>query len=368
MNSWYLLAFGLSFVIGTIATWLMRRLALRWGAVDRPSDAPDRKHHAIPIPLLGGLAMIAASLTCWWILTWAGVLITSVFPLKYLIGLSVAGILLAIGGAWDDRWKLSPGKQIIWPALAALAVIIAGVGVDFITNPWGGLISLHQFDLTVFRWSGVAYQLTLWADVFTFIWVLGMMYTTKILDGLDGLVSGVGVIGAIVVFLLTLRPEVNQSSIGLLALGFGGAAAGFLVFNWHPAKIFLGESGALFVGFVLGTLAIISGGKIATALLIMGLPILDLAWVIIQRRFIRHTSPWRTADRSHLHLRLLDAGLSVRQSVLLLYGVTALFGVSTLYFAGLQKVYALLALGVLLLWLATWVARRTRRFRQSKPE
>ncbi len=368
MTAWYFVAFGLSFVIGAIATLVIRRLALRWRMVDEPSTDPARKHHAVPTPLLGGAAMIIASLATWWVLDWAGVLITPAFPQKFLIGLSLAGLLLAVGGALDDRWHLSAGKQIIWPIMAAVVVIGTGIGIDFLTNPWGGLISLDQTDLTVFRWGDLAYQLTLWADVFTFVWLLGMMYTTKILDGLDGLVSGVGVIGAVIVFLLTLRPEVNQSSVGLLALGFGGAAAGFLIFNWHPAKIFLGESGALFVGFVLGGLAIISGGKIATALLILGLPILDLAWVIFRRGFIRRTSPFRTADRSHLHLRLLDAGLSVRQSVLLLYAVTGLFGLSTLYFHGLQKVYALLGLAALLVLFAGWVARRARRISPTRTQ
>jgi UDP-GlcNAc:undecaprenyl-phosphate GlcNAc-1-phosphate transferase len=342
----------------------VRGLARRWNILDRAELAPDRKKHDRPTALLGGLAIVLSSLLTWWWLAGQNVMISDIFPMKYLVGITVAGVLIAIGGFLDDRFHLRPGRQLLWPLLAALAVILAGIGVDFITNPFGGLISLHQFDFDVLTIGSTAYQLTLWADLFTLAWLFGMMYTTKILDGLDGLVSGVGVIGALIIFFLTLRPEVNQPAVALLALGLAGAAAGFLLFNWHPATIFLGESGSLYIGFLLGVLAIISGGKIATALLIMGLPILDLAWVIIQRRFLRGASPWRTADRSHLHFQLLEAGLSVRQSVLLLYGVTLLFGLSTLFVPGRLKVLALAGLLVLLVVFVAWIKRRIKS-RQS---
>ncbi len=361
MTSWYFEAFGLSFTLAVFLTWLVRWLAVRWQVLDRPESAPDRKQHTRAVPLLGGLAVILASLGSWWIITAQGQIVSQDFPLKYLIGLTIAAVLLGVGGALDDRFGLNPSQQIVWPLVATAVVIIAGIGITEITNPFGGLLHLVQWELPVFSWHGIAYQLTLWADAFTLVWLMGMMYTTKILDGLDGLVSGLGVIGSIIIFLLTLRPEVNQPAVALLGLGLAGAALGFLLFNWSPASIFLGESGALYIGFMLGVLAIISGGKIATALLIMGLPILDLAWVIFQRRFIQKTSPWRTADRSHLHFRLLDAGLSVRQSVWLLYGVIALFGASTLFFSGRAKLWALAGVGLVLIGLVSWVARRIRR-------
>lgn len=145
-----------------------------------------------------------------------------------------------------------------------------------------------------------------------------------------------------------------------MALTLAGASAGFLVWNWHPAKIFLGESGSLFIGFTLGVLAIISGGKIATALLILGLPILDLLWVIIQR-FRRRASPLRTADRSHLHFRLLDAGLSTRQTVSMLYAVTATFGLATLIVSGKMKVLVLGLLFFVMVTLVGWVSSRLHR-------
>ena len=172
-----------------------------------------------------------------------------------------------------------------------------------------------------------------------------MMYTTKLLDGVDGLVSGVSAIGAFVIFLFTMTAKYYQPDIGLAALILSAACFGFLVFNWHPAKIFLGEGGSLFLGFILGALAIISGGKIAIALLIMGIPILDVVWTII-RRLAAGNNPFRFADRRHLHFRLLDAGLGPRKTVLTYYGFSLLFGLAALF---LQSRGKLMAIGVLVL-------------------
>jgi len=171
------------------------------------------------------------------------------------------------------------------------------------------------------------------------------MYTTKLLDGLDGLVSGLGAIGAFIIFLFTITTKYYQPDIGLAALILAGACLGFLVFNWHPAKIFLGEGGSLLVGFLLGVLAIISGGKIAIALLVMGLPILDVAWTIV-RRLADGKNPFRFADRLHLHHRLYDLGLGQRRTVLIYYLISTVFGLSALF---LQSQGKMLALAVLLM-------------------
>lgn len=343
----YVIGPVLGFGLAVVLTIVIRRVAVRWNIVDDPASAPDRKLHARPTPLLGGAAIILAGITTWWLIDWMFPN-QPLIPTRNMIGLSLAGLWLLIGGWIDDRYHVKPGWQLIWPVLAAISAITFGIGVDFITNPFGGLIYLHRV-----------------ADIFSFVWLMGMMYTTKILDGLDGLVSGVGVIGSLVVFLLTLRPEVNQPGLGLVGLIFGASCLGFLLFNWHPAKIFLGESGALFIGFMLGVLAIISGGKIATALLIMGLPILDLAWVILQRRLGANVSPFRTSDRRHLHFRLVDSGISIRKSVLLLYALTLLFGLATLWFTGPAK---LVALGVVLIVLAVLVLWLSRRLRRQAPQ
>lgn len=359
-------AFGLSLAVAGTLTPLVARLARRFGIVDDPASAPARKIQRAPVPLLGGVAVIVATWCTWAVLQGMGAWSTDDVLVKHLIGLSIVGAIFAIAGTLDDRFRLPASRQIWWVVAATVVAIAVGIGVTFITNPFGGIISLTGIEWTVVNWQGTAYQLTLWADLFTFVWLLGATYTTKILDGLDGLVSGLGVIGSLIVFLLTLRPEVNQPAVGLLALSVAGAAAGFLIWNWHPARIFLGESGSLYIGFMLGVLSIISGGKIATALLILGLPILDLLWVIVQRWRAGH-SPFTTADRLHLHFRLLDAGLSPRRSVLLIYAIVTLFGVSTLYVDGLRKLYVLGGLVVLTALLAWWVIERSSRRRAEGP-
>ena len=163
-----------------------------------------------------------------------------------------------------------------------------------------------------------------------------MIYTTKFLDGLDGLVSGIGTLGALILFIVSLFWDVPMSATSVLCLILAGALLGFLKYNFYPAKIFLGEAGSTFIGFMLGVLAIISGAKIATALLIMGIPVLDVIWVII-RRLISHKH-FYAGDRKHFHFRLLDAGLSHRQAVLFLYALTLIFGSSSLFLQSQDKI------------------------------
>lgn len=330
-------------------TPLVRRWALRWHVVDSASQAPERKIHPLPTPLGGGAA-IYFSFTC---VSWAIALLTpdlfgGFFLPKHLIGMTVAGAVLIVGGYLDDRYHFTARRQIVFPILAALVVIAVGIGVTYVTNPFGGTVDLSHPAWQLFTLDGQPYRVVLFADLFAFIWLLATTYTTKILDGLDGLVAGVTTIGGVIIATLSLTKEVTQPETALLAMTLAGAAAGFLIWNWHPAKIFLGEGGSTYTGFMLGVLAIIAGGKIATALLILGIPALDVAWAILRRLTGKRSAT--QADRGHLHFRLLDAGLSVRQAVLLLYTVTAVFGSVTLVTRGEQKVYALLALfGVMVL-------------------
>jgi UDP-GlcNAc:undecaprenyl-phosphate GlcNAc-1-phosphate transferase len=238
----------------------------------------------------------------------------------------------------DDRYELSAKQTWIFPALAALCVVWSGVGVGitFLTNPLGGVISLQHHVLGV-PLSGI----------FVWVWIMGMTYTTKILDGLDGLTAGIALIGGLVLFSLSLTARINQPIIATLAVVFVGALCGYLVYAFNPASIFLGEGGSTFVGFFLAVLAVLSGAKIATAVLVMGIPILDVAWAIV-RRLWQGQSPF-TADRRHLHFLLLDAGMSQKQAVLFLYGVSAAFGFIAVFLQSLGKLVALfLLIGVMI--------------------
>lgn len=344
----YFIPFIITFALTIVLTGLIRRLAFRWRMVDEPTG--PRKIHKKPIPLLGGLAIFLAFFgVLAYYAFFTDKILSSQILVKNLIGVFLGGLLLMIGGFLDDKYKLAPKWQIIWPISAVIVVIASGVGISQITNPFGGLLHLDSWQKILFWWNGIPYKITLVADIFTFVWLLGMMYTTKFLDGLDGLVSGVSTIGAVIIFFVSLMAEVSQPQTAALAIIFAGACLGFLVWNFNPAKIFLGEGGSLFTGFMLGVLSIIAGGKIATTLLIMGLPILDAFIVLLQRLATKRSLV--LADQKHLHFRLLDAGLSQRQAVLSLYFVTLVFGSSTLILKSEGKLFALGLLGVLgLFW------------------
>lgn len=339
------LTFLAAFAAALAVTPLVRGLAHASGVIDRPDAA--RKLHAVPVPLLGGMAILAALVAGVAAAVWLGALPGTHIKEKYLIGLLAASSILAFGGALDDRLNLRASRQIIWPVLAALVVVASGIGVTYITNPLGGQLHLDRIQETVLWWHGIPYKVTLLADLFTVAWLVCMTYTTKLLDGVDGLVSGVAVIGALTIAAVSVTRDVSQPDTAMLALAIAGAFAGFLAFNWRPASIFLGEGGSTLAGFLLGTLAIISGGKIATALLVLGLPIFDAAMVIFGR-WADHR-PITSGDRTHLHLRLRDLGFTERQVVLFYWFIAAFFGISSLVLQGWEKVAALLMVASVLM-------------------
>ncbi|MFA6296188.1 MAG: MraY family glycosyltransferase [Patescibacteria group bacterium] len=333
----FVLAFALAFLVTLLFTYLIRKVALQYQIVDRPNK--KRKIHRNNMPLMGGLAIYLGffiSLS-YFILIDRDFFSGYMLP-KYILGLALGGLILIIGGIIDDKYNLSPKKQFIFPIISCLIVIVSGIGITFISNPFGNTINLDEIKIQLFTINNIPYFFTVFADIFTLIWLLGMIYTTKFLDGMDGLVSGISVIASVILFFLSLSTKVMQPETALLCIILAGASLGFLIFNFHPAKIFLGEGGSTLIGFMLGALAIISGGKIATALLIMGIPILDVIWVIL-RRIFKHKSPFE-ADRQHLHFRLYDLGFSQRTAVIFLWSISALFGLFALFIQGKDKILA----------------------------
>lgn len=324
-----------SAVLSFGATWVVRRYALAWKVVDHKSGKS--------IPLLGGIGLYVTTLAL--VSFMLPVLIQGYLLPKHLLGILLASSVLLIGGIWDDVKNLPPRRQLIFPIVACLVIVASGIGIDYISNPFGGILPLNQWDWTVAEYQGTPYHITLWADLFTIVWLMISTYTTKLLDGLDGLVAGIGGIGATIVGLLSLSAIVAQPETAVVAFIFAGACLGFLVWNFSPAKIYLGEGGALLVGFMLGVLAILSGSKIATALLILGLPMLDLLAVVIRRLIVEKKSPF-TGDFFHLHYQLRNKGWNDRTIALTYYVITAAFGVSTLVLSGITKV---VALGILVL-------------------
>lgn len=318
-----------------VLTAAVKKMAVVLGMVDQP-QANGRKIHLQPVPLLGGLAIFLSFFLLLWFAMWAThrVAPTNV-SVPQLITLFIGAVVLMIGGWLDDRYNLKPWQQLCFTVLAVATVVWGGTNLKEITNPLGGTINLEWL-----KWGGRL----LVVDGLVFFWLLGMTYTTKILDGLDGLVTGLTAIGSFMIGFLSLTEKFYQPDVALLAFIFAGANLGFLLWNWHPAKIFLGEGGSTLTGFILGFLAIAAGSKIATTLLVMGLPVLDLA-VVAVRRWFGGRSPLQ-ADSEHLHLRLLRFGWGQRRAVLFYYVVALVFGLTTLFFSSWQK---FLALGVLLI-------------------
>jgi UDP-GlcNAc:undecaprenyl-phosphate GlcNAc-1-phosphate transferase len=329
--SYYLTVFVSVAIISASFTYFVRQIALRFSVLDLPIG--PRKIHKQAMPLMGGVAIFLAFF--FGLLLKSDVLLSTNLEPHHYIGFFFGGLFLMIGGVLDDKFNLKPSRQMIFPLLAVISVVAGGVSIEKITNPFGGYIYLG--------W---------WSALLIGLWLFGMMYTTKLLDGMDGLVTGISSIGAFVIFLFTLTTKYYQPDIAMASLILSAAAFGFLIWNFHPAKIFLGEGGSLFLGFALGVLSIISGGKIAIALLIMGIPILDVAWTIL-RRLAKGKNPFKAADRGHLHHRLFDYGLGQTKTVLIFYFFATAFGLAGLFLQSRGKIYAM---ALLLLIMASLIS------------
>ncbi len=331
-------------VVGSLVTpfvaWFMRRCRI----LDRP-ESEDRKIHQKPLPLGGGLAIYITFFGLIVLGQVSGIIFFHTITFGSLFGMFASATIIMIGGLLDDRYNLKPRQQIWFPVLASLTILAFGIGPTIITNPFGGVL-----DFSHFFWL---------LDIMLFFWLMGMMFTTKFLDGLDGLVAGVVAIGALVIFFLTKQPAWYQPEVGFMALVLAGSCLGFLIWNFYPAKIFLGEGGSLLTGFLLGVLAIISGSKIITTLLVMGIPALDVARVIYHR--FKNKRPIFVGDNEHLHFKLVNAGLTQPQAVLLFYGISLVFGLSALTLSNHYKLLALVVLAGVMAGLGTYLSYRQRR-------
>lgn len=343
-----------AFLVALVTTPLMVLLARRLRIVDTPGG---RRIHQRVTPRLGGVAVLAAFFTVF--VTYLPELAPHFKP-NQLLGFSLAAALLLIVGVIDDKRGVPAYLQLLTHIACGLALVVVGMGIDEITNPLGGgKISLDVLTFTQ-TINGVDYHLNLPADLITVLWVVLVINALNWLDGLDGLAAGVGAIAAGTIALLSVSALVGQPHVALLALILAGSLIGFLTYNWQPARIFLGTVGSAFIGFTLATLAIVSGGKVATALLVLGFPILD-ALTLIVKRTVAGAKPWE-ADARHLHHLLLGRGWSVRQTVLSIYVLSACFGgLALLTQTTRGKAYAFAGLIILMSAVLVWLARPTKK-------
>jgi len=317
----FLIAFILSFVLAAALIEVGKRYKLY-------DKIKENKVHKKNIARFGGVAIIISFLLA--------IFLSGNLEFDNLKrGIIISSLVILFFGVYDDLKNLSWKKQLVGQVIIVIIMLCAGLQVDYIANPFGG----QEFRLDNYQLPITNYQLPILSSIFILFWIIGFMNAMNWLDGLDGLAGGVGFIGAITLFCLSISNLVNQPPLGIISIILAGAILGFLVFNFHPAKIFMGTSGSMFLGFILATLAIFSGGKIATALLVMGFPILDAIWVIAQR-IKSGKSPFK-GDSRHLHYRLLEKGWPQKKVVLFIYSICIIFGASALIFQNINKLLAL---------------------------
>jgi UDP-GlcNAc:undecaprenyl-phosphate GlcNAc-1-phosphate transferase len=326
----YVIVFAVALGLSIALTQLARVLGPRLGLLDKPGG---RRHHDKPTVNFGVLPL------------WGAFTLTALFaqqlpiertdPLEgiRLAGLLLGGALLFLFGVVDDRFELSSMRQYLIQILAAAIGVAFLIFIERFNNPFDGS--------TTASWP---HYVTVAISIF---WLGLMMNTVNFLDGVDGLAAGVAFIASVLLFIHTIREQ--QLSVSLLPLALMGTTLGFLLFNWHPAKIFMG-SGATFLGYTLGALSIIGGAKMATILLVMGLPLLDVAWQVA-RRVAEGKNPLK-GDRGHAHFRLIDARIPPRWICIGYYifctafGVLALVTTSRFYkFVGIVAMIILVFIG-----------------------
>jgi len=346
-----ILSFGLSLFLG------------KWARKRNLAMAPPRKRdlHQKPIPRLGGLAIVKAFLAVLIILI---IIFKDTGPVafgfpykvlgvsvdKRLLGIILATILLSAVMLRDDLKGVRPFWKLLTQIGAALILIAAGVGITYLNNPFGLTINLDTIKIPV-QIGGSVYHLVLWADLLLVLWVVLLTNATNFIDGLDGLAASISMVAGVILILLSLK--VGQTATALLSGILTGAIIGFLPFNLPPAKMFLGDTGSMFLGLMLAVLTVISGGKFATVLLVFGLVIIDAIYVVV-KRIIAGKNPFTTPDKSHLHHRFLAAGLSPVATLIIIVLVSLAFGLAGLLLYGKIKIIMIgvLAIGSLAMFIA----------------
>jgi UDP-GlcNAc:undecaprenyl-phosphate GlcNAc-1-phosphate transferase len=313
-------------------TPMIRRFVIRHDIVDRPDE---RRVNTAPVPRAGGLAVAAAFLTVaagFVLLNEAAGWVPEPLTIQSsdLVALFLGGALAATLGAIDDLFDLRARWQLAGQVALAILAVALGITIEFVANPFG---------------DGVIRFGMIFSAGLTVFWIVGMINSINWIDGLDGLSTGIALIAVVTLGLISLTTQVAQPLIAVLCFALAGALLGFLRWNFHPATIFLGTSGVQFVGYTLAILSILGSAKVAIALLVLGVPIIDTFWIIV-RRLSEGRSPF-SPDRSHIHHRLLDLGLPHARTVLVIYGICIALAALALLLSEVTQLYAFLGVFVL---------------------
>ena len=356
-------AFGLAYVL----TFLVGIFCYKVGWLDRPAA---RRVHTKAVPRLGGVGMFAAFVI-------ASLLFYTPGPKNEIVIywlLVAAGALMVLVHLYDDILGLGPWPKLVAQTIAVIIILgpwgmrFQGVLLYTFNNPFNngighpGLPWYQQPTLFLLVMNQDIRPLALPAILFTWFWIVGMMNTVNLIDGVDGLAAGVVAITAL--FITIISWMLGQQSIAILSAIFTGVVLGFLPHNWSPAKIFMGDTGSMFLGLGLAVLSIMGGAKLALALMVLGVPILDVAVVMINR--VRRGQSPLHYDKTHLHYRLMATGLSVKQICYLFYGLALIFGLLALGLSGIHaaRFYKLIGIGLVGVTMALLIFLIDRRQRQ----
>jgi UDP-GlcNAc:undecaprenyl-phosphate GlcNAc-1-phosphate transferase len=288
-------------------------------------DAPDaRKVHKEPIPRMGGLAIYLGFVLA---------VLASMHISREIAGLLIGGTVILAVGIIDDMKQISAKTKLFGQILAAMLPILFGVKIEWLTNPFGDMLYLDYL-----------------ATPLTVLWIVSLTNTVNLIDGLDGLAAGVSTIAAITILMVALQQ--NFWVVAILTAALAGSALGFLQHNFNPAKIFMGDTGSMFLGYMLAGISVLGTVKSAATIALvvpivaLGLPIMDTAFAIIRR--YSHGHPIFKPDKGHLHHRLLEMGLTQKQAVLLMYTISGCLGLSAIVLSEVNKTYGVLLIMLLL--------------------
>jgi len=306
----YIVAFTVALAVAYFATPRVIDFAIKVGALDAP-DA--RKVHTKPIPRMGGLAIYAAFVLA---------VLASMYVSHEIMGLLVGGTVILIVGIIDDLKPLPARVKLLGQILAAAVLVMFDIRIEWLTNPFGDMLYVEYLSIPL-----------------TILWVVGLTNTVNLIDGLDGLAAGVSTIASVTILLVALQQ--NFWTVAVLTAALAGSALGFLQHNFNPAKIFMGDTGSMFLGYMLAAISILGAVKSAATIALivpivaLGLPILDTAFAIIRRYMSGR--PIFKPDKGHLHHRLLEMGLTQKQAVLLMYVISGCLGLSAIALTEVNK-------------------------------
>lgn len=337
--------FLLSLILALLLTPLTIFIFKKMGWLVDPKKSPHPAHiHKTPVPKGGGLPMLLA------------IFITTGLLLKFdthLWMIALAAMLTVGIGLWDDVKSISPYIRLGANILAAVIIVASGIGIAFVSSPWGGVIDL-TWPKIVFEWLGERREIWILADLFAIMWIPALMNAINWSSGVDGQISGVITIASFVLGVISLNfsADITQWPVATLAFAMSGAFLGLTVFHFYPQKIMPGYSATSLAGLLLGVISILATAKVGAVMVVLGVPLVDFIYILI-RRVVSGKSPvW--GDKSHLHHKLMDMGWGKRRVALFYWAVTAVLGWVAIELPGRVKLVVIIGMvilmGIFLLW------------------